>query len=769
MVALSPGNFLFQAFSDQTGLPLTNGLLYTYISGTNTPLATYTDATGTVPAANPLVLNPEGKISIWLGSGLNYRFALYDQTGSFLQTGFPLDGISSSNVSLAQNSLELGGQPASYYLTALQLAGVSSGQGDNLVGVQSSLSGGAVRTQHQKNADYVSVEDFGADPTGVLDSTAAINTAIQSGAGVINFKPGTYKTSGVILMNVAGVSLTASDPDNTVISWNGTGSYNLGSVLGQSGNAGILISANNCQLINLGVTGPTSGSYVATQNNVVVCGASSASRLTGVKITGCKIKNCGDTGVLFVFANRIILTDNEVSFCGGACVLHISCAYGRETGNYVHDCSPGAGAEPYLMSFSHDSNLWPANQTTSPFSSDMLVQSNRIENSSWEGITTHGGSRIMVVNNKAYNVCVPFGVNSSSGSTIGPFQASCSGSILTLTNTTAGFVANMALTGNLLPTNTIITGLLTGTLGQAGSTYQLSTTPGTVSQEAMTGYTKGAGYSGYRNTISFNEADASTYANTSISTGVRTNGGAIQVSEEYVVVGNILVGFGVPSDAGSGAIIGVYLQNAVISDNVILDWGTSGVYLDACSYVTVANNQIHGMISSSDSFGYAVWIDGNCPHYQVTGNSAGPSSAFAPNYGLHATLQSSFGTYANNDFNSATYPVSVAGSILYGGQSNNYLDIGTNTSVSILGTTGVVTLGFSQTSAQNLATITGGTPGQIVNVINVSSSSVNLTLVRTGNFYLTGGASIVIPPESTSSLVCVGTKCYSIGSSLTNA
>jgi hypothetical protein len=69
---------------DVNGRPLANGCLFTYISGTNTPLVTFTDFTGGTSNPNPIVLDGSGRepfgTDIWLGSG-SYRFKLVSQGG----------------------------------------------------------------------------------------------------------------------------------------------------------------------------------------------------------------------------------------------------------------------------------------------------------------------------------------------------------------------------------------------------------------------------------------------------------------------------------------------------------------------------------------------------------------------------------------------------------------------------------------------------------------------------------------------------------------
>lgn len=71
---------IFRAF-DSAGRPLAGGLLYSYQAGTTTPLATYSDAAGTVQNANPVVLDSTGSATVRLGPSA-YKFVLKDAGGS---------------------------------------------------------------------------------------------------------------------------------------------------------------------------------------------------------------------------------------------------------------------------------------------------------------------------------------------------------------------------------------------------------------------------------------------------------------------------------------------------------------------------------------------------------------------------------------------------------------------------------------------------------------------------------------------------------------
>ena len=69
-----------QQFFDDSGLPLSGGLLYSYAAGTTTPATTYTSSAGTVANTNPIVLDAAGRTpsEIWLTESATYKFVLAD-------------------------------------------------------------------------------------------------------------------------------------------------------------------------------------------------------------------------------------------------------------------------------------------------------------------------------------------------------------------------------------------------------------------------------------------------------------------------------------------------------------------------------------------------------------------------------------------------------------------------------------------------------------------------------------------------------------------
>lgn len=66
-------------FFSNTGAPLTNGVLYSYVAGTTTQQATYTDATGLTQNPNPITFSIGARASVWLTIGSFYKFVLCSQ------------------------------------------------------------------------------------------------------------------------------------------------------------------------------------------------------------------------------------------------------------------------------------------------------------------------------------------------------------------------------------------------------------------------------------------------------------------------------------------------------------------------------------------------------------------------------------------------------------------------------------------------------------------------------------------------------------------
>lgn len=98
-----------QQFFDNNGNPLAGGQIFTYTAGSSTKTTTYSDSAGTVPNANPIVLDANGRLTaeVWLTAGVSYKIVLTSSTdtdppASALQTWDNVSGINDSTVTLDQ-------------------------------------------------------------------------------------------------------------------------------------------------------------------------------------------------------------------------------------------------------------------------------------------------------------------------------------------------------------------------------------------------------------------------------------------------------------------------------------------------------------------------------------------------------------------------------------------------------------------------------------------------------------------------------------------
>lgn len=165
----------FQFFSNN-GVPLAGGLVYSYLAGTTTPVATYTTYEGITQHPNPIVLDSAGRVpsggAIWLKEGdtTDYKFVLKNANNVLIAT---YDNV-----------------PGTY--NALNLENTTNPVlGDNLVGFRQSNSSGNLptavgRTVHDKLQEFVSVKDFGTVGAAALQAALAASDYVFVDAGTYN-------------------------------------------------------------------------------------------------------------------------------------------------------------------------------------------------------------------------------------------------------------------------------------------------------------------------------------------------------------------------------------------------------------------------------------------------------------------------------------------------------------------------------------------------------------------------------------------------------
>lgn len=147
VVFLAP---VFNAFNVATTgwLPLAEGLIYTYLAGTDTPQATWTTVDGDVENANPIVLGVDGRPpdEIWLETGVAYKFVLKDSLFNIIGTYDDLTGIndvsaSTPTITIKDEGVSQGSASILDFVGAGVTAGVSGSTAT--ITVAGASSGGA--------------------------------------------------------------------------------------------------------------------------------------------------------------------------------------------------------------------------------------------------------------------------------------------------------------------------------------------------------------------------------------------------------------------------------------------------------------------------------------------------------------------------------------------------------------------------------------------------------------------------------------------------
>jgi hypothetical protein len=212
-VNLAPALGAAAQLFNNDGVPLTGGLIYTYLAGTTTLTATYTTSAGNIAHSNPIVLDSAGRVptgEIWITDGISYKFVLKTSDGSLLGTYDNLIGINSFNAALVFNDLA----------NTTNIA-----KGDALVGFKQARNGTLLpnaigRTVHDKLTEWVSVKDFGATGDGTTDDWQAIENAVQAvhdaGGGIVYFPAGTYAVKYAISM-LSNIHYLGEDRDASIL------------------------------------------------------------------------------------------------------------------------------------------------------------------------------------------------------------------------------------------------------------------------------------------------------------------------------------------------------------------------------------------------------------------------------------------------------------------------------------------------------------------------------------------------------------------------
>lgn len=269
-----PQVFLYQDtqfFDDTSGAPLAGGKIWTYAAGTTTPLATYTDSTGSSLATNPVILDPAGVAGvagIWLTSA-SYKFVIQTSAGATVRT---IDGI---NIGTAANLSSAVTSTGDVTLQQSTAATSGANQSSNLLKIQARYwTGAADATDTHQLQNVVGA---GANPTSTLLHTHA------GTSGAVTFSTGAIAASGQITSTLITGTAPFSIASTTVVP-----NLNVSQLEGATWEVPGTIGSTTPNTVNssggalngtIGATTPNTGKFT-TVNKVTITTPATGSTLT---------------------------------------------------------------------------------------------------------------------------------------------------------------------------------------------------------------------------------------------------------------------------------------------------------------------------------------------------------------------------------------------------------------------------------------------------------------------------------------------------------
>lgn len=197
MAALSPSPIL-KFFKSDGITPNAGGKLYTYVTASTTPYTAYTNAAGTL-AANPVILDSNGEVVIYLDTSVTYRFTIKDSADVLIRT---VDDIKSQpsiagTTDISDNSITT----AKLVANAITFAKMQNLTGISLIG--KSTAGSGVPEQLSISSD-LSISGTTLQKTTTESVTSL---TISAGAVAIDLSLNNYRTLS-LTANVTAISFS---------------------------------------------------------------------------------------------------------------------------------------------------------------------------------------------------------------------------------------------------------------------------------------------------------------------------------------------------------------------------------------------------------------------------------------------------------------------------------------------------------------------------------------------------------------------------------
>lgn len=319
------------------GSPNALGCVFTYFSGTTTPLGTYTDSTGTTLNANPVILSSSGSANIWIQAGIAYSFTVKSfggvncATGSTIYSVRGIAGGTSSAVTVvpfsATPSFNVTAQDQLFQIT---LTGNAAALPLNFTGVSA-----PVLVTFQITEDNVGGHTW-AWPPNVIGGAPILTTANQTTTqhfiwnGTSTVALGPAVTGNGPALSADALTLTGALTGNTIFANTYTGGNMTLTGLDTNQGTATILPNNNA-------TGTVLNELAAVVNGTAqLAGIGPQTNLLGIVIAG-----AGTTGSATIQRSGVVSCVFDGPTVNGADVVPSSTNAGQ-----CHAISGLAGNEP---------------------------------------------------------------------------------------------------------------------------------------------------------------------------------------------------------------------------------------------------------------------------------------------------------------------------------------------------------------------------------------------------------------------------------------
>lgn len=244
-VTLSP--VFKQKFFGNDGVPLNGGKLFSYLAGTTTKTATYSDAAGTVLNSNPVILSFRGEADVFIEPNKGYKFVLAPSTDTDPPTNpiWTVDNVRSSQLITLYGGVDSGVSNA--YVLTFTANFTSYLDGIVLYWIPSNTN---------TTASTINVNGLGPVSIVNQDGSPLISSQLVAGqVATIMFKSGQFLlvSSGIAPSLISG---------SFVPTWTGFGGTPPTCTIFYTKLGGIV----TCQISSLGTTGVSTGTGLAITN-----------------------------------------------------------------------------------------------------------------------------------------------------------------------------------------------------------------------------------------------------------------------------------------------------------------------------------------------------------------------------------------------------------------------------------------------------------------------------------------------------------------------